>query len=103
MARPVGKDIGLKDVPEIVGAPSSRVMLATEIGDVSVTVYVPVASVPAEKTALPPALQVVGLPVPLDDEFQLAVLLSQFPVDVAPPAPAVAPFVSQYKVWAGAL
>ena len=46
-----------------------------------------VASLPAANTALSPAVQVAGIPVPLEFEFQLAFDEFHVPLGVAPPAP----------------
>src|ERR1051326_1812476 len=57
----------------------------------------PVASEPAEKTAVSLFAHVVPALAPVESVVQLAVLVSQVPPGVAPPAPAVAaPSVSQY-------
>src|SRR5205823_11371034 len=71
-----------------------------EIASPSVTVYGPVASVPAAKTALLPVVHPAMTPVPppsapVASVFQFASVVLQSPVGEAPPDPAVAPFTSQ--------
>src|SRR2546426_6334980 len=64
-----------------------------------VTVYAPVASLPAAKTTSSPCVQFNAVLVPAATRFQLAApVVLQVPLGVAPPAPATAPFTSQYAV-----
>ena len=81
--------------PVSVTVPSSKPGEAAFCVPLTVTVYVPVASVPAAKTALceaPGQIPVATSPLAL--ALQLAVAPSHVPPGVAPPAPAVAPSIS---------
>src|SRR5439155_14025347 len=82
------------DGPATVTAPSSKVMPATVCAPGRVTVKSPIASLPAEKTALLPLTQPAVAPVPELMGFQL-LAAPQIPAGVAPPAPPVVPLVSQ--------
>src|SRR5205823_5160732 len=80
--------------------PSSTVTPATVIPEFSVTLNEPIASVPAEKTAV----SVVPLHTAVAEEPVESVLQVEppeiFPLGVAPPAPGVAPLMSQYLLAA---
>jgi hypothetical protein len=91
--------------PVIVTVPSSKVMPATSaiVSPVAiVTMYEPVAFVPAAKVAVLPATQLLVAVVPVESLVQLAVVaLSHVPAaSVLALDPAVAPFVSQYSAAA---
>ena len=58
------------------------------------TVKVPVASVPAEKTAVSPVVHAAVAAVPAELMLQ-KFAVPQVPTGVAPPAPAAAPLASQ--------
>src|SRR4051812_16057298 len=75
-------------LPLCVIVPSSTVRAPKVWLAARVTVYAPVASPPAANTALSPAVQVAGIPVPSEFVFQLAVVpVSHVPDGVGPPAP----------------
>src|SRR2546429_2699114 len=79
--------------------PSSRVtaVALTVVERGIVTVKEPVASEPAEKIALSLAVHVVVADKPVESVVQFAVApVSQVPVGVGPPAPVLAPLMSQY-------
>src|SRR5436190_7169049 len=82
----------------MVTVPSSEVRPPTVcVPAMGVIVNVPVASVAAEKIAVSPLAHVVAALAPLESVVQFAVVaVSHVPAGVAPPAPAVAPFMSQY-------
>ncbi len=85
----------------LITVPSSIVIPVAVKVVGTVTVKLPVASVPAEKMAVsvvPLQGDVAALPV--ESVLQLASVMFQFPVGVAPPAPAVAPLMSQYLLAA---
>ena len=88
--------------PESVAVPSSKVSPPIDCVESTVTVYVPVASLPAEKTAMSPDAQAAIPPEPLTFAFQLFWPAAHVPLGVAPPAPLVEPFMSQYTVADGA-
>ena len=83
--------------PVNVGDPSSTVMPEVVWVPATVTANALVASVPALKTAALPEVHVVVAVVPAVLAVQSVAAPDQVPVGVAP-APAVAPFVSQYRV-----
>ena len=89
--------------PTSATAPSSKVTRFTPVMvPLTVTVYEPVASVPAEKTARPlPTLRVCHVPVvppfALVDQFPV-VFWSQVPLGEVPPEPGVLPLMSQYTL-----
>src|SRR4029079_11808325 len=81
--------------------PSSTVRPARLCVPETVTVYKPVALVPAEKAATLPAVQVVGTPRPVESVFQWVVVALQTPVGVELPAPArLMTSISQYLICA---
>jgi hypothetical protein len=90
----------LVDVNAFFNFPSSTVIELAVTGTVVVTVKVPVASVPAEKKTSSVFVKSVGAAVPAELDVQFVVVISQLPVGVAPPAPAVAPLMSQYFIFA---
>src|SRR3954466_12261841 len=65
-----------------------------------VMLKVPVASAPAEKTAVWPAAHVCVAPRPVETLFQLRLVRLHVPDGTVPPAPVVAALRSQYKDWA---
>ena len=67
------------------------------------TVKFPVASAPAENSAVSPAVQVVVKPIPVETPFQFALVKSQLPDGVVPPAPDVAPLMSHHSDCARAV
>ena len=79
----------------ICGCPSSRVIPANVTGSPMVTWYVPVASVPAAKTAVSPLalLQTAGVPVPSASGFHCGDAVSHVPVGVVLPVPGLVPLV----------
>src|SRR5262245_4704036 len=86
-----------------VTVPSSTVIDLTLIpGDAGlVTVNAPVPSLPAENTASSKSVQVVGAEAPFGSDVQLVSTVFHVPVGTpAPPAPGVAPSVSQYLIAA---
>src|SRR5436190_7421575 len=85
--------------------PSSLVTNPAVIAEGIFTVYSPVASVPAAKTAASavPEAQTDSVPAPpAKSEFQLATPVLQVPPGAAPPEPPVVPLISQYftAAWA---
>src|SRR6266542_5541881 len=84
-----------KSVPDdSVTVPSSKTTPSAVCDPLSVTVNIPVASVPAENTAVLPELHPAVAAVPADEVLQ-GVPDPQVPVGVGPPAPLVVPFLSQ--------
>src|SRR5689334_18492184 len=81
-------------VPVNVAVPSSFVIEPNAVPAL-VTVKLPVASVPAENTAMSFAANVVAAPVPSVSVFQFAAEVFHVPVGVVP-APVVVPLRSQY-------
>src|ERR1700731_219957 len=83
-------------VPANVSVPSSNVMPLAVTDPDTVMVELPVAFVPAEKTAASPLFQTAVALVPAEDGFQFATLVLQVPLAVVPlVAPVPVPFVSQ--------
>src|SRR5258706_15059432 len=99
IVRPAVESV-LAEVPECWKVPSSIVIELAVCAAVVVTVKMPVASVPAEKKASSLAAQVVVAMAPAESVLQFDVVISQLPVGVAPPAPGVAPLMSQYLLAA---
>jgi hypothetical protein len=90
--------------PLSVTLPSSKMKFAvapplpTVWVPLTVMVYVPVASLPAANTAVLPDTHAPVETVPSADVLQNVLLPFQVPLgDPLPPAPVVAPFMSQYK------
>src|SRR5439155_16543678 len=87
--------------PDSVTLPSSKLTAAAVCAPLTLTVKVPIASVPAEKTALLPADHApVGATVPAALLLQ-KLFVPQVPAGVTP-APSAAPLPSQYNAPARA-
>src|SRR5262245_60229363 len=86
----------IETVPEVkLTMPSSTSTTPGVCVPDTITVNAPVASLPAENTALRPEIHAAVAPVPSATLFQLANAPSHVPLGVAPPAPAVVPLRSQ--------
>src|SRR3954469_4741198 len=85
----VCKPVRLIAPPLSVGVPSSNVIVLDDCVPLTVTVYGPVAVVPAKNTATLSGLQGTALPLPSDVLFQtaFAALVSHVPLGDAPPLP----------------
>ena len=66
------------------------------IAEGTLRIHVPVASVPAEKTAVSPVAKVVDAVLPVDSVHQSKPVVFHVPPPVPCPEPGVAPLMSQY-------
>src|SRR6476659_7793985 len=84
--------------PVSVAFPSSKTRPEESCVPLTVTVNGPLASLPAAKSAVNPLAHVPMVPPapPVESSFQLVSEADQVPSGVVP-APAVVPFISQYK------
>lgn len=76
--------------------PSSTVMPPAVTAEGTLRVQMPVASVPAEKTAVSLVAKVVVAELPVESVDQFEVVVSQVPAPVPCPEPGVVPLMSQY-------
>jgi hypothetical protein len=93
---PPPPDTSIESVPPLsVTVPSSTRTPAASWVPLTVTVNVPVASLPAEKTAVSPGVHGAVAKEPVESADQFGVEASQVPAGVVPPAPGVEPSMSQ--------